>query len=1376
MFKKLPFPFSFIISLLVITLPTFATTGVSPGAGMANLPSPESIGIGEELFDNMRVNKNNNDLPVNPCIPSVYYPCYVYLTNVTIGTINNNSGCDGSYSDFSAQSTDMEIGSTQSISFSTFNYGQYISVYIDVNNNGSLSDPGEQVVNNFLVPASTTGNTTFTLPGNAVPGTYTMRVMSTYEGDGFASNPCGGTYYGEGEDYTLIVTCATTPLTFYNDADSDGFGDPATSESALCPSTGFIMDNTDCDDTDNGVNPATTEISENMIDDDCDGKIDELLYCIPYVFGACSESSISIYQVAMGTIDNASTCNTTGYEDFTSLSTTVAAGQDISFSATLNFLGFTYSGFSAFIDFNQDGDFYDSGEIVFASIVYSENNVTSGTITIPFAIPPGNYTIRLATDLNQYNDPCYSSYGEVEDYTLTITCPISSVTYYADADGDGFGDPNASISETGCAPAGYVLDNTDCDDSNATYHELIYWYLDADGDGYYSESVYNCSPPEGEGWSNQYYAYDCDDTNAAYYYYTFWYYDGDGDGYHYSYYYDCSPPEVEGWTNQTNGNDCDDNNAALNYSEYWYFDGDGDGYYGNYLYTCIPPEGEGWTNQTIGDDCDDNNAALNYSVYWYFDGDGDGYYGNYLYTCIPPEGEGWSNYSNGYDCDDTNAAYVYSNNWYYDGDGDGYYGNFIYACTPPEGEGWSIYGFLQDCDDNNPIYQQSYPFYLDADGDDYYSEYVYACFAPGGAGWSAEFGFGDGDCDDSNAAIHPGPETLGNEIDDNCDGLIDVLIYCTPSGYTDCNYNAHINNVELGTMSNASGCDFGYMDYSQFVVSANAGDEITYSVSISPSYAVLEIYIDYNMNGIFTDQGEFVIYDYNYQYLVPFTGTIALPSGLAEGSYRIRIKADYGYYYNDPCNYHYGEIEDYTINIGTVCADIDLDGYTDQACGGNDCDDTNNAINPAATEICNSGVDDDCNIATADPISCNCAYALSTAIVTPSTTERMADIECSEGGWTHYFDEEGSNHYILLSIKKGGQSIGSIGDGTFAVRQKGSAGVTIIPNNYPFNYCNTLNWHVMNRYWEVEPTIQPTTGVNVRFYYTTNDFDALVLALANATPPRTLTSHEQMLFYKVEDLLGNAYDINPVNGHTNIPIASGYGADGYYEYQHGQEANTYAWHHEIFNTDYHYGEYVVSKFSGGGGGGGNVGGAFPIELLYFTGRPAATANILTWATATERNNQFQIIERSPNGSDDWMEIGRVTGAGNSVTEISYEFADENPPTKAYYHLRAVDFDGAEQFSEVIYIERPSEVLSILTAFPVPVENDLHLRVNTPLSGEVTILLHDILGSVVYKNETTLSKGVNEITINMHDLPSGTYQVRLENKSSRVMKIVNRIKA
>ena len=43
------------------------------------------------------------------------------------------------------------------------------------------------------------------------------------------------------------------------------------------------------------------------------------------------------------------------------------------------------------------------------------------------------------------------------------------------------------------------------------------------------------------------------------------------------------------------------------------------------------------------------------------------------------------------------------------------------------------------------------------------------------------------------------------------------------------------------------------------------------------------------------------------------------------------------------------------------CPDSDGDGHADAACGGDDCDDTDVSRYPGATEVCNGGVDDDCN-------------------------------------------------------------------------------------------------------------------------------------------------------------------------------------------------------------------------------------------------------------------------------------------------------------------------------------------------------------------------------------------------------------------------------
>ena len=44
-----------------------------------------------------------------------------------------------------------------------------------------------------------------------------------------------------------------------------------------------------------------------------------------------------------------------------------------------------------------------------------------------------------------------------------------------------------------------------------------------------------------------------------------------------------------------------------------------------------------------------------------------------------------------------------------------------------------------------------------------------------------------------------------------------------------------------------------------------------------------------------------------------------------------------------------------------VCLDGDGDGYTDETCGGTDCDDTDPNVNPDMIEACDNGIDDDCD-------------------------------------------------------------------------------------------------------------------------------------------------------------------------------------------------------------------------------------------------------------------------------------------------------------------------------------------------------------------------------------------------------------------------------
>jgi len=61
---------------------------------------------------------------------------------------------------------------------------------------------------------------------------------------------------------------------YYADADGDGFGNPFNAIFSCSAPTGYVSDNTDCNDLDVNINTNATEICDS-IDNNCDGQIDE---------------------------------------------------------------------------------------------------------------------------------------------------------------------------------------------------------------------------------------------------------------------------------------------------------------------------------------------------------------------------------------------------------------------------------------------------------------------------------------------------------------------------------------------------------------------------------------------------------------------------------------------------------------------------------------------------------------------------------------------------------------------------------------------------------------------------------------------------------------------------------------------------------------------------------------------------------------------------------------------------------------------------------------------------------------------------------------------------------------------------------------------
>jgi len=333
------------------------------------------------------------------------------------------------------------------------------------------------------------------------------------------------------------------------------------------------------------------------------------------------------------------------------------------------------------------------------------------------------------------------------------------LSWYADGDGDGFGDGGAMRSAC-AAPAGHVADATDCDDTVASTHlgadETCNgvdddcdgvaddglggsYYVDGDGDGFGggdAVALDACALPSGYAMGGG----DCDDAAPS---------------------INPSATEVcDGVDNSCDGRV--DDAAAIDPSA-WYADADGDSFGDGAAkaMACSAPSGYvadatdcddavTSTNPAAAETCnsvDDNcNGAVDEGLggVYHVDADGDGFGTDApvaLDACVVPSGYA----TGGGDCDDTSAA-----------------------VNPAATE------LCNSVDDNcegavDETVQTEYFVDADADAHGDVGSSQWACSAPTGFVASSD------DCDDTNADLHPGAvEVDCNGVDDDCDGVVDT--------------------------------------------------------------------------------------------------------------------------------------------------------------------------------------------------------------------------------------------------------------------------------------------------------------------------------------------------------------------------------------------------------------------------------------------------------------------------------------------------------------------------------------------------------------------------------------------------------------------------
>jgi len=177
---------------------------------------------------------------------------------------------------------------------------------------------------------------------------------------------------------------------------------------------------------------------------------------------------------------------------------------------------------------------------------------------------------------------------------------------------------------------------------------------------------------------------------------------------------------------------------------------------------------------------------------------------------------------------------------------------------------------------------------------------------------------------------------------------------------------------------------------------------------------------------------------------------------------------------------------------------------------------------------------------------------------------------------------------------------------------------------------------------------------------------------------------------------------------------------------------------------------------------GGKAGALPVELVEFNAACENGIVKLNWATISEINNDYFIVEKSTDLIH-YYEVSRIKGSGNSNSLKYYSALDKKPFfSQSYYRLKQVDYDGTIRTFHPIALKCDNFENSEpeILVYPNPFNSELNIVFDNISECKAKIEIINEMGKTIITQEAYIENSAYTEKLDLNKLPPAVYYLKV----------------